>query len=112
MQAMAPNHRRYYLMPTKDELTADINSMAMEITEALTKLTNNEAVDLKNIEPRVRVAMDAVGDLAPDDAIEIRPALVSMLEKMEEFSLVLQSKIDEIEAEEADASSEDTDDND
>ncbi|MFL2687051.1 MAG: hypothetical protein ACJ0HN_00450 [Alphaproteobacteria bacterium] len=99
-------------MPTKDELTADINSMAMEITEALTKLTNNEAVDLKNIEPRVRVAMDAVGDLAPDDAIEIRPALVSMLEKMEEFSLVLQSKIDEIEAEEADASSEDTDDND
>ena len=56
--------------------------------------------------------MDAVGDLAPDDAIEIRPALVSMLEKMEEFSLVLQSKIDEIEAEEADASSEDTDDND
>ena len=99
-------------MPTKDELTADINSMAMEITEALTKLTNNEAVDLKNIEPRVRVAMDAVGDLAPDDAIEIRPALVSMLEKMEEFSLVLQSKIDEIEAEEAEASSEDTDDND
>jgi len=99
-------------MPTKDELTADINSMAMEITEALTKLTNNEAVDLKNIEPRVRVAMDAVGDLAPDDAIEIRPALVSMLEKMEEFSLVLQSKIDEIEAEEANALSEDTDDND
>ena len=99
-------------MPTKDELTADINSMAIEITEALTKLTNNEAVDLKNIEPRVRVAMDAVGDLAPDDAIEIRPALVSMLEKMEEFSLVLQSKIDEIEAEEAEASSEDTDDND
>ena len=99
-------------MPTKDELTADINSMAMEITEALTKLTNNEAVDLKNIEPRVRVAMDAVGDLAPDDAIEIRPVLVIMLEKMEEFSLVLQSKIDEIEAEEADASSEDTDDND
>ena len=99
-------------MPTKDELTADINSMAMEITEALTKLTNDEAVDLKNIEPRVRVAMDAVGDLAPDDAIEIRPVLVSMLEKMEEFSLVLQSKIDEIEAEVANASSEDTDDND
>ena len=73
-------------MPTKDELTADINSMSMEITEALTKLTNDEAVDLKNIEPRVRVAMDAVGDLAPDDAIEIRPVLVSMLEKMEEFS--------------------------
>ncbi|MDB3952267.1 hypothetical protein N9452_00130 [Alphaproteobacteria bacterium] len=99
-------------MPTKDELTADINSMAIEITEALTKLTNDEAVDLKNIEPRVRVAMDAVGDLAPDDAIEIRPVLVSMLEKMEEFSLVLQSKIDEIEAEVANASSEDTDDND
>ena len=98
-------------MPTKDELTADINSMSMEITEALTKLTNDEAVDLKNIEPRVRVAMDAVGDLAPDDAIEIRPLLVSMLEKMEEFSLVLQSKIDEIEAEEANALSEDTDDN-
>jgi hypothetical protein len=98
-------------MPTKDELTADINSMSMEITEALTKLTNDEAVDLKNIEPRVRVAMDAVGDLAPDDAIEIRPVLVSMLEKMEEFSLVLQSKIDEIEAEEANALSEDTDDN-
>ena len=87
-------------MPTKDELTADINAMAVEITEALTLLKNDEDVELVDIEPRVRAAMEAVGDLAPDDAVEMRPLLVSLLEKMEEFSLILQDKINEINTEE------------
>ena len=99
-------------MPTKDELTADINVMAVEVTEALTSLKNDEDVDLVNIEPRVRAAMDSVGDLAPDEAVEMRPLLVSLLEKMEEFSLVLQGKIDEINAEEANEPSEEKDEND
>ena len=99
-------------MPTKDELTADINAMAVEVTEALTSLKNDEDVDLVNIEPRVRAAMDSVGDLAPDEAVEMRPLLVNLLEKMEEFSLVLQGKIDEINAEEANEPSEGKDEND
>ncbi|MBO42957.1 MAG: hypothetical protein CMM28_04465 [Rhodospirillaceae bacterium] len=98
-------------MPTKDELTADINAMAVEITEALTLLKNDEDVELVDIEPRVRAAMEAVGDLAPDDAVEMRPLLVSLLEKMEEFSLILQDKINEINTEEDNARKEESDEN-
>tara|TARA_B100002052_G_C15570476_1_gene457623 strand:+ start:201 stop:500 length:300 start_codon:yes stop_codon:yes gene_type:complete len=98
-------------MPTKDELTADINAMAVEITEALTLLKNDEDVELVDIEPRVRAAMEAVGDLAPDDAVEMRPLLVSLLEKMEEFSLILQDKINEINTEEDNALTEESDEN-
>ena len=98
-------------MPTKDELTADINAMAVEITEALTLLKNDEVVELVDIEPRVRAAMEAVGDLAPDDAVEMRPLLVSLLEKMEEFSLILQDKINEINTEEDNALTEESDEN-
>ena len=85
--------------------------MAVEITEALTLLKNDEDVELVDIEPRVRAAMEAVGDLAPDDAVEMRPLLVSLLEKMEEFSLILQDKINEINTEEDNALTEESDEN-
>ena len=91
-------------MPSKSDLLNDINAMATEVGTAMEKLQANEMVTLDGIEPRIREVMEAVADLPPDDAVEMRPALVSLLEKMETFSSSLQEKIDQLRIMEADTS--------
>tara|TARA_Y100000589_G_scaffold309073_1_gene326183 strand:+ start:189 stop:548 length:360 start_codon:yes stop_codon:yes gene_type:complete len=91
-------------MPSKSDLLNDINAMATEVGTAMEKLHKNEMVTLDGIEPRIREVMEAVADLPPDDAVEMRPALVSLLEKMETFSSSLQEKIDQLRTIEADTS--------
>ena len=91
-------------MPSKSDLLNDINAMASEVGTAMEKLQTNEMVTLDEIEPRIREVMEAVADLPPDDAVEMRPALVSLLEKMETFSSSLQEKIDQLRIIEADTS--------
>jgi len=90
-------------MPNKSDLLNDINAMAAEVGTAMEKLESNEIVTLEGIEPRIREVMEAVADLPPDDAVDMRPALVALLEKMEFFSTSLQEKIDQLRIEEADA---------
>jgi uncharacterized protein HemX len=90
-------------MPTKDEIVEDIDKMSQEVSQALADLENEEFVDLDGIEVRIRVAMDAVANLPPDDAVEMRPILVTLLEGMELFAKKLQVKIDEVTEEEANA---------
>ena len=93
-------------MPTKDELVKGIDEMSKEITEAQLKLENEEAVELEGIETRIQSAMESIADLPPDDAIEMRPVLVGLLEKMEVFSNTLQEKIEEMHAEQTAADAE------
>ena len=83
-------------MPSKSDLLDDIKALTIEVSEAMEKLQNDEIVTLDGIEPRIREVMEAVADLPPDDAVEMRPALVSLLEKMETFSSSLQEKIDQL----------------
>jgi len=91
-------------MPSKSDLLDDIKALTIEVSEAMEKLQNDEIVTLDGIEPRIREVMEAVADLPPDDAVEMRPALVSLLEKMETFSSSLQEKIDQLRIIEADTS--------
>ena len=78
---------------TKDELLSHISDLSAIITAARNGLVKDEAVDLEGVDEKVRQACSAVSDLPPDDALEVQPALRTLLDDLQNLSEELRQKI-------------------
>ncbi len=95
---------------TKDELLSHIHDLSGIITAARNGLSKDEAVNLEGVDEKVRLACSAVSDLPPDEAVEVQPALRSLLEDLQHLSEELRDKISTLSGEaEAEESAAETD---
>ena len=85
-------------MNSKQELTDELKSVADRIGTARDALTRNEIVEMSDIPDRMRTVANAITDLPPEEAIELRPALSDLLTDFKGFAEELQDKIGEIKA--------------
>lgn len=85
-------------MPAKTEIEAELAAVADMIGNARAALTRNEILEIKDVPGRMRDVADAITDLPPEEASQMRPPLVQLLADFKEFAEELKSKIEEIEA--------------
>lgn len=84
-------------MTVKQELEAELAAVAGSIETARAALSRDEIVEIREIPERMREVANGISDLPPEDAIEMRPALVSLLSDFKRFGEELQAKIEDIE---------------
>lgn len=85
-------------MNSRQDLEAELNSVADRIGNARDALSRNEIVEMSDIPERMRTVADAITDLPPEEAVELRPALSDLLTDFKGFAEELKVKIGEIEA--------------
>jgi hypothetical protein len=85
-------------MVEKSEIEAELVAVADMISNAREALTRNEIMEIRGIPERMREVSSAITDLAPEEASEMRPPLVKLLDDFKAFAEELKSKIEEIEA--------------
>lgn len=85
-------------MNSKQELSDELQSVAERIGTARDALGRNEIVEMSDIPERMRTVANAITDLPPEDAIELRPALTDLLTDFKGFADELKDKIGEIQA--------------
>lgn len=85
-------------MNSKQELSDELQSVADRIGTARDALNRNEIVEMSDIPERMRTVANAITDLPPEEAIELRPALSNLLTDFKGFADELKDKIGEIEA--------------
>jgi len=85
-------------MVEKSEIQAELNAVADTIGEARAALMRNEILEIRDIPERMREVANAITDLAPEDASEMRPPLMELLANFKTFAEELKSKIEEVEA--------------
>lgn len=83
-------------MTSKEDLATELETVADVIGTAREALTRNEILEMSEIPGRIKTVADAITDLAPEDAIELRPALSNLLNDFKAFAEELQAKIAEI----------------
>ncbi len=77
----------------KEELLSQINDLSSVVGAAREGLAKDEVVAMEDIVENVSETCSAVTDLPPDDAIEVRPHLVELLENLQQLSDDLQEKL-------------------
>lgn len=85
-------------MKSRQDLEAELNSVADRIGNARDALSRNEIVEMSDIPERMRTVADAITDLPPEEAVELRPALSDLLTDFKGFAEELKVKIGEVEA--------------
>jgi hypothetical protein len=85
-------------MMTKDAINGELTIVTEMIVTARAALAHNELVDIGDIPGRLRELMGSITDLPPDDAIELRPALIELLTDFKRFAAEVQEKIADLEA--------------
>lgn len=86
-------------MTTKAELLTELSDISSVVSDARKKLEDDEHVFLSGIDSRIAETFRSVVDLPPDDALEVRPILSSLLDDLKVFSEELESKVTTISAE-------------
>ncbi len=86
-------------MTTKAELLTELSDISSVVSDARKKLEDDEHVLLSGIDSRIAETCRSVVDLPPDDALEVRPILSSLLDDLKVFSEELESKVTTISAE-------------
>ena len=81
----------------KEELLSQISDLSSLVTAAREGLANDEVVEMEGVDENVREACSAITDLPPDDAIEVRPYLMQLLENLQQLSDELQEKLSGLE---------------
>lgn len=85
-------------MDSKEDLEKELASVAEAIGTARVALARNEIAEISEIPEKIRAVANAITDLPPEDAIEMRPVLANLLSDFKDFAEELNSKIGEIEA--------------
>lgn len=85
-------------MAAKTEIEAELAAVADMIGNARAALTRNEILEIKDVPGRMRDVADAITDLPPEEASEMRPPLVQLLADFKKFAEELKLKIEAIEA--------------
>lgn len=83
-------------MSSKETILAELTKMSDIIATARDGLTRNELIQIEDVEGKVRGMVDSIAELPPEDAIEMRPPLVALLENFQAFATEVQAKISEI----------------
>jgi hypothetical protein len=81
------------MMTTKAELLTELSDISSVVSDARKKLEDDEHVLLSGIDSRIAETCRSVVDLPPDDALEVRPILSSLLDDLKVFSEELESKV-------------------
>jgi hypothetical protein len=76
-----------------DEIRSDLDIMSETVATARNGLARDEFVDIGDIGQRVQEVAAKVGELGPEDAIEIKPHLTGLLEEFKSFSEEVRAKI-------------------
>lgn len=92
-------------MTTREAILSEMSEISELISAARDRLAQNELIMIKDINGRVQGMVESITELPPEQAIELRPPLVSLLDDFKSFSEQMQSKIAEIS--EADTTKED-----
>ncbi len=85
-------------MMSKEEIVTDLNSMSELISVARTGLTRNQLVEINDIQDRIQSVVESITDLPPEDAVEMKPALLSLMSDFQEFAKEVEAKIGELQA--------------
>lgn len=85
-------------MNSKEDLEKELAIVADAIVTARAALARNEIAQINEIPEKIRTVANAITDLPPEDAIELRPVLADLLADFKEFAEELNTKIGEIEA--------------
>jgi methyl-accepting chemotaxis protein len=85
-------------MTPKEEIRAELADVANVISTARQALAQNQILDMRGIQDRVRDVANAITDLTPEDAVELRSSLADLLADFKGFAEELRIKIDEIQA--------------
>ncbi|MDH3701205.1 MAG: hypothetical protein OEU46_07815 [Alphaproteobacteria bacterium] len=93
-------------MTTREAILSEMSEIFELISAARGRLAQNELIMIKDINGRVQGMVESITELPPEQAVELRPPLVSLLEDFKSFSEQMQRKIAEIS--EADTTKEDT----
>lgn len=80
-------------MTSKDDIRRDLAVVAEQIANARMALSRNELADIEGIPEKIREVAGAVTDLAPDDAVEMRPLLTELLADFKSFADEVRGKI-------------------
>jgi len=83
---------------SKEEIVTDLNSMSELISVARTGLTRNQLVEINDIQGRIQSVVESITDLPPEDAVEMKPALLSLMSDFQEFAKEVEAKIGELQA--------------
>lgn len=86
------------MMTTKAELLTELSEISSVVSDARKKLEDDEHVLLNGIDSRIAETCRSVVDLPPDDALEVRPILSTLLDDLKIFSEELESKVTTISA--------------
>lgn len=76
-----------------EKIRSDLISMSDAVVTAREGLARNEFVDIGDIGQRVQNIATQVSDLTPEDAIEIKPHLMGLLEEFKNFSEEVRAKL-------------------
>lgn len=93
-------------MTTREAILSEMSEISELISTARDRLAQNELIMIKDINGRVQGMVESITELPPEQAVELRPPLVSLLEDFKSFSEQMQIKIAEIS--DADTTTEDT----
>jgi DNA-directed RNA polymerase subunit F len=85
-------------MTAKEDIRRELTAVAEQIATARAALARNELIDISGIPEKVQGVAGAIIDLAPEDAVDLRPMLMELLTDFKAFSEDVQSKIGEIQA--------------
>lgn len=85
-------------MTSKDDIRRDLAVVAEQIANARMALSRDELADIEGIPEKIREVAGAVTDLAPDDAVEMRPLLTELLADFKSFADEVRGKIAAIRA--------------
>ena len=87
------------MMTTKAELLTELSEISSAVSDARKKLDDDEHILLSGIDSRIAETCRSVVDLPPDDALEVRPILSTLLDDLKVFSEELESKVTTLSAE-------------
>ncbi len=83
-------------MTSREAILSEMDELSDLISAAGDRLDHNELIMIKDIHGRVQGMVESITELPPEQAIELRPRLVALLDDFKSFSEKMQSKISEI----------------
>ena len=81
------------MMTDKAQLLSELSDIANAVSDARRSLEGDNLIVLDGIDSRVEKFCRSVVDLLPDDALEVRPILNSLLDDLKELLEELQTKV-------------------
>ncbi len=86
-------------MTNKAELFSELSDIASAVSEAQKSLEgDDDFIILRGIDSRIEESCRSVVELPPDDALEVRPVLSSLLDDLKNFSVELETKVNTLSA--------------